>query len=298
MHKGHPCRLGFRLSSDGGLQLLAHRQRPDLGDREDGARVCCCGVLRRALALGDGLLLLPAVQVEPPCSPSSPWCAASGAAPTARGSRGHAPGARCRLSPTPCLLGGLVVGQRVLPVRQGCGRREHGADGFQAPVALLRVRGDPHLVVVTTFQQDHGDGAGGKFACWGPCTCRLRVPLYHAREVTPLSRAVLLSHSARPSYGGMWRVSPLGGGAARSRPRTLGAGLESVGGAMSVCAQPGCGTHMPPWSGWWVLNHQIHASTRWSVICVPGVTEPEAAAQRFRLFRRAAGGPRRRACLG
>ena len=76
----------------------------------------------------------------------------------------------------------------------------------------------------------------------------------------------------RPLYGEMRRVSGLGGGAARSRPPVLGAGLGSVGGAMSVCAQPRCGTHAPPWAGCWVLNHQIHASTRSSEICVPGVT--------------------------
>ena len=91
-------------------------------------------------------------------------------------------------------------------------------------------------------------------------------------RLCPLSRAVLLSHAARRSYSGMRRVSGLGGGAARSQPPVLGAGLGSVGGAMSVCAQPRCGTHTPPWAGWWVLNHQIHASTRSSEICVPGVT--------------------------
>ena len=48
--------------------------------------------------------------------------------------------------------------------------------------------------------------------------------------------------------------------------------LGSVGGAMSVCTQPRCGTHTPPWAGWWVLNHQIHASTRLSETCAPGVT--------------------------
>ena len=37
VHKGRVCRLGFRLSADGGLQLPALRQGPDLVDREDGA---------------------------------------------------------------------------------------------------------------------------------------------------------------------------------------------------------------------------------------------------------------------
>ena len=66
VHKGRVCRLGFRVSADGGLQLPAHRQRPDLVDRKDGARVGRCWGLRRPLVLGDGLQLLPAVQVEPP----------------------------------------------------------------------------------------------------------------------------------------------------------------------------------------------------------------------------------------
>ena len=29
MHKDRVCRLGFRLSADGGLQMPTHRQRPD-----------------------------------------------------------------------------------------------------------------------------------------------------------------------------------------------------------------------------------------------------------------------------
>ena len=66
MHKGCVCCLGFHLSAEGGLQLPAHRQRPDLVDRENGAQLCRSGGLRRPLALGDGLQLLPAVQVEPP----------------------------------------------------------------------------------------------------------------------------------------------------------------------------------------------------------------------------------------
>ena len=67
VHKGRMCHLGLRVSANGGLQLLVQRQRPDLVDHEDGAQVGRSGVLRRPLALGDGLQLLPAVQVEPPC---------------------------------------------------------------------------------------------------------------------------------------------------------------------------------------------------------------------------------------
>ena len=59
------CRLGLRLSVDGGLQLLAQRQRPDLVDREDGAQVGRSGGLCCPFALEDGLTLLPAVEVEP-----------------------------------------------------------------------------------------------------------------------------------------------------------------------------------------------------------------------------------------
>ena len=72
VHKRRVCRLGLRLSVNGGLQLLAHRQGPDLVDREDGAQVGRCGGLCRPVALGDGLRLLPAVQVEPPCRHSVP----------------------------------------------------------------------------------------------------------------------------------------------------------------------------------------------------------------------------------
>ena len=46
---------------------------------------------------------------------------------------------------------GLFLGQGGGAVRQGCAPWEHGVDGFQGPVALLRVQGDPHLVVVATF---------------------------------------------------------------------------------------------------------------------------------------------------
>ena len=50
------------------------------------------------------------------------------------------------------------MGQWTGAVSQGCSRREHGVDGFQVPVALPRVRGDPHLIVVATFEHLHGDG--------------------------------------------------------------------------------------------------------------------------------------------
>ena len=117
-------------------------------------------------------------------------------------------------------------------------------------------------------------------------------------RLRPLLRAVLLSHSARPSYGGMRGVSALGGGAARSRPPVLGAGLRSVGGAMSVCAQPRCGTHTPPLSGCWVLNHQIHASTRSSAICVPGLTSAWGCRRKKSVVAACGGGTTAKSLLG
>ena len=67
VHKGPVCRLGLRLSVDRGLQLLAQRQRPDLVDRENSAQVGRSGGLCRPFALGDGLRLVLAVEVEHPC---------------------------------------------------------------------------------------------------------------------------------------------------------------------------------------------------------------------------------------
>ena len=55
VHKGCVCRLSLILSADGGLQLLAQRQRPDLVDGEDWAQLGRSGGLCRPLALGDGL---------------------------------------------------------------------------------------------------------------------------------------------------------------------------------------------------------------------------------------------------
>ena len=55
-------------------------------------------------------------------------------------------------------------------------------------MALLWVRGDPHLAVVATFQHNHGDGAGVIFASWGSCARRLRpwwVSLHQFAEVAP-----------------------------------------------------------------------------------------------------------------
>ena len=62
VYKGRVCRLGSCLSADGGLQLLAQRQGPDLLDRGDWAQVDRSGDLFCPLALGDGLQLLPAVR--------------------------------------------------------------------------------------------------------------------------------------------------------------------------------------------------------------------------------------------
>ena len=82
----------------------------------------------------------------------------------------------------------LVLGQGGGAVWQGCARQEHGVNSFRAPVALLRLQSDPHLVVVATFQHDHGDGTGVTFASWKPCAYRLRswrVLLHHVPELAP-----------------------------------------------------------------------------------------------------------------
>ena len=186
VHKGRVCRLGLHLSADGGLQLLAQSQRPDLVDREDGAQVCRSGGLCCPFALGDGGELLLAVQVEPPCLRPFPGVrpAAPRPAPEAVEGMAWVPGASCPRYDGRYGVRGLVVEQGGRAVRQGRGRQEHGVDGLQAPVALLRVRGDPHLVVVATFQHHHGDGAGVAFAWRGPGACSLQVPLHHAPEVT------------------------------------------------------------------------------------------------------------------
>ena len=52
VHKGRVRCLGLRLSVDGGLQLLAQRQRPDLVDCEDGAQVGAVGVSAVCLRWG------------------------------------------------------------------------------------------------------------------------------------------------------------------------------------------------------------------------------------------------------
>ena len=146
MHKGRVCRLGLRLSADGGLHLLALRQQPDLVDREDGAQVGRSGGLCRPLALGDGLQLLPAVQMEPPPRPPYPAVrpAAPRRPPDAVEGMAWVPGADCPRHDGRQGVPGLAVEQGGGAVRQGRGRREHGVDGLQAPVALLRLRGDPH----------------------------------------------------------------------------------------------------------------------------------------------------------
>ena len=80
---------------------------------------------------------------------------------------------------------GLAREQGGGAVRQVRGRREHGVDGLQAPVAPLRVRDDPHLVVVAILQHDHGNGAGVTFARRGRRARRLRLACREAREVVP-----------------------------------------------------------------------------------------------------------------
>ena len=142
--------LSFRLSANGGEQVFAQRERPDLVDCEDRAQVSRTGPLRCFLLWGDGLKLLLAVQVEPP---------------RRRPVLGVRPAA---LSPPP----EAVEGMPWVP-----------AAGF--------IRHDSRqgvLVVVATFQHDHGNGAGVIFAAWGSRACRLRpwwISLHHVPEVAP-----------------------------------------------------------------------------------------------------------------
>ena len=98
--------LGFRLSTDGGQQLSAHRQRPDLMHRKKGAQVSRSGGLRRSLVLGDGLQLLSAVQVEPPGRRPVP-----GVQPG--GTLEHLSATECTYLPIylPTLTGGINVGR-------------------------------------------------------------------------------------------------------------------------------------------------------------------------------------------
>ena len=113
VHKGRVSRLGLRLSADGGLQLPAHRQRPDLVDREDGAQVCRGGGVRRLLVLGNGLQLLPAVQVDPPRRRPVPGVLPAALPPLPEAVEGMAwvPGAGCPLHDGRQGVWGLVVGQ-------------------------------------------------------------------------------------------------------------------------------------------------------------------------------------------
>ena len=52
-------------------------------------------------------------------------------------------------------------------------------------MVVLRVRDDPHLVVVAILQHNHGDGTGVTFARRGCCARRLRVVRRQVREVVP-----------------------------------------------------------------------------------------------------------------
>ena len=182
---------------------------------------------------------------------TTPLCVASGVVPTARGSRRRRLGARCLLSPTRRPSGGpgVGLGERGGAVRQVRGCRHHGVDGLQAPVAPLRARDNPHLVVVAILQHDHGDGAGVTVARWGRHARRPRVACHQAREVVPPATG----GSAFPCRQDFLRqdtefVGPRRRGG--SLPAlVLRAGLGSVCGAMSVCTQPRCGTHTPPWAG-------------------------------------------------
>ena len=134
-------------------------------------------------------------------SSSLPWCAASGTAPTPRGSRGHGLGARCRMSRQDSRKGdrGLAVDQGGRAVRQ------HGVDSLQAPVALQWMWSDPHLVVLAIVSSNTimamvlGSSSRGwraARAVSGYCSAMFV-------RLSPLLPAVRFSYSARPSYSGM-----------------------------------------------------------------------------------------------
>ena len=80
---------------------------------------------------------------------------------------------------------GLVWEQGGRVVRQVCGCREHGVDGLQTAMVVLRVWDDSHLVVVAILQHDHGDGTGVTIARRRRCARRLRVVRPQVREVVP-----------------------------------------------------------------------------------------------------------------
>ena len=114
VHQGRVCRLGFRPSANGGLQLSAQRQRPDLVDREDRAQVGRCWGLRCFLGLGDGLQLLPAVQVEPPRRRPVPGVLPAALRPLPEAVEGMAwvPGAGCPRDHGCQRVWGLVLWQQ------------------------------------------------------------------------------------------------------------------------------------------------------------------------------------------
>ena len=184
VQKGCVCCLDFRLGANGRLQLPAHSSARIWRIAKTRDQVCRCWGFRRPLSLGDGLRWLPAVQVEPPHRRPVPGVRPAALSPPPEAVAGMArmPGAGFPGHDGRQGVWGLVLRQEGGAVQQGCSRREHGVEGFQVPLALLRVWGDPHLVVVATFQRDHGDGVGVIFASRGSCACRLRawsVPLDH-----------------------------------------------------------------------------------------------------------------------
>ena len=101
-----------------------------------GAQVCRSGGLCRPLALGYWLPVTVGHPGGSSTSPSIPWCAASGAEPTARGSRGHAPGCKVPASPYTTAVrgsGGWLWGRGVGPSGRAAraGSMEPTASRFQ-----------------------------------------------------------------------------------------------------------------------------------------------------------------------
>ena len=86
-------------------------------------------------------------------------------------------------------------------------------------MAFLLVRDDPHLVVVVIFNTIVAMVLGSRSRGGGAARAISGYRSAMFLRLRPLSRDVLLSHAARPSYGGMRRVSVLGMGRPVPGPR-------------------------------------------------------------------------------
>ena len=142
-HEGRmPCSCFFLRVSGG--RHLSCRQRPDLVGREDGAQDLSgggvCPVVGR-----DDLRLLPAFQVEPPCSRLLPGVLPSplGPAPEAVEGVSGVPGAGPAAHDGCQGVCRLVRLQGARAVRQAHVPGDHAVGGLQVPTAYQRLWCDP-----------------------------------------------------------------------------------------------------------------------------------------------------------